>query len=82
MEGCYGRHGVPTIWAFCGVRGAVPAHVLFEAGGALVSRAVFRVLLGRFSRRRRRNLCRCVEHAPLWALWFLFSINYFRKKKK
>ena len=26
------------------------------------------------------SLCRCVEHAPLWALWFLFSINYFRKK--
>jgi hypothetical protein len=26
------------------------------------------------------TLCRCVEHAPLWALWFLFSINYFRKK--
>jgi hypothetical protein len=23
-----------------------------------------------------------VEHALLWALWFLFSINYFRKKKK
>jgi hypothetical protein len=27
------------------------------------------------------SLCHCVEHAPLWALWFLFSINYFRKKK-
>ena len=24
----------------------------------------------------------CVEHAPLWALWFLFSINYFRKKEE
>ena len=22
------------------------------------------------------------QNAPLWALWFLFSINYFRKKKK
>ena len=45
----YGRHGMPTIWAFdCGVRGVAPAHVLFEVGGALVSRAVFRVLLGRY----------------------------------
>ena len=55
MEGCYGRHGVPTIWAFCGVRGATPAHVLFEVGGALVSRAVFRVLLGRFSKKKQKN---------------------------
>ena len=53
MEGCCGRHGVPTIWAFCGVRGATPAHVLFEVGGALVSRAVFRVLLGRFSKKKK-----------------------------
>ena len=54
VEGCCGRHGVPTIWAFCGVRGATPAHVLFEVGGALVSRAVFRVLLGRFSKKKNR----------------------------
>ena len=54
MEGCYGRHGVPTIWAFCGVRGAVPAHVLFEVGGALVSRAVFRVLLGRGFQKKKK----------------------------
>ena len=31
----------------CGMRGVPLAHVLYEAGGALVSRAVFRVLLGR-----------------------------------
>ena len=32
--------------------------------------------------RKRAGKERCVEHAPLWALWFLLSINYFRKKKK
>ena len=31
----------------CGVRGVAPAHVLSEAGSALLSRAVFRVLLDR-----------------------------------
>ena len=32
----------------CGVRGVALVHVLSEAGGALVSRAVIRVLLCRF----------------------------------
>ena len=27
------------------------------------------------------SLCRCVEHAPLWALWFLFLNKLLSQKK-